>query len=172
MLLNAGLGGSFSGRLNQRLRQQLGYTYGARSAFDMDRHAGSFLCDTSVQGDKTAESIREIHQLIAAVRTTKPLDGDELEQARESLTRGYARHFETPRQLTGALAQLAVYGLPDDTFDAFVPTMQQLDAAAVLTAAETHLDPARLITVAVGEPQWREQLQALGTTVETVVPEF
>jgi zinc protease len=172
VLLNAGLGGSFSGRLNQRLRQQLGYTYGARSGFDMDRLSGTFLCDTSVQGDKTADSIREIHKLITEVRTTRPLEGSELEQARGSLTRGYARHFETPRQLAGALAQLAVYGLPDDTFDTFVPLMQQLDAAAVLSAARAYLDPDHLITVVVGDPQWREQAQELGAPIETVTPEF
>ncbi len=172
VLLNAGLGGSFSGRLNQRLRQQLGYTYGARSAFDMDRRAGTFVCETSVQGDKTADSVREIHALLAAVRTTQPLGGEQLELARGSLTRGYARSFETPRQLAGALSQLAVYGLADDTFDTFVPKMQQVDAADVLAAATARLDPSRLVTVVVGDPKWRDELQALGLPVETVAPEF
>ena len=172
MLLNAGLGGSFSGRLNQRLRQQLGYTYGARSEFDMDRRAGTFVCDTSVQGDKTADSVREIHALIEAVRTTRPLDGEELELARGSLTSGYARSFETPRQLGSALAQLAVYRLPDDTFDRYVPTLQQVTAAEVHAAAQQHLDPAHLVTVVVGDPQWRDSLSALGMPVETITPEW
>ena len=172
VLLNAGLGGSFSGRLNQRLRQQLGYTYGARSAFDMDRLSGSFSCDTSVQGDKTADSVREIHTLINAVRTTHPLSGDELEMARGSLTRGYARNFETPRQLGGALAQLAVYGLPDDVFDRFVPTMQAVAPEMINAAAERYLAPDHLVTVVVGDPQWRDSLSALGIPVETVTPEF
>ena len=172
VLMNAGLGGSFSGRLNQRLRQQLGYTYGARSAFDMDRRAGTFSCETSVQGDKTADSVREIHALVSAVRDTQPLAGEELELARGSLTRGYARSFETPRQLAGALAQVAVYGLPDDAFDTFVPKMQQVDAAAVLAAAQTRLDPSRLVTVVVGDPEWRDTLHALELPVETITPEF
>lgn len=172
ILLNSGLGGSFSGRLNQRLRQQLGYTYGARSAFDMDRDAGTFVCDTSVQGDKTVESVREIHALIAAVRDAAPLTGEELELARGSLTRGYARNFETPRQLGSALAQLAVYGLPDDVFETFVPSVQQVSAAAVLAAAQQRLDPSRLITVVVGDPQWRDSLGDLGVPVETLAPEM
>ncbi len=169
VLLNAGLGGSFSGRLNQRLRQQLGYTYGAHSEFDMDRRAGTFICSTSVQGDKTSESVREIHALIEGVRAAHPLTGDELEQARGSLTRGYARGFETPRQLSSALAQLAVYRLPDNAFDAFVPTMEKVSAAEVHAAAHAHLDPSHLITVVVGDPQWRD---SLGDGVETLVPEF
>ena len=169
LLLNAGLGGSFSGRLNQRLRQQLGYTYGARSAFDFDRDAGMFLCDSSVQADKTADSVREIHALLAAVRGTAPLDGDELELARGSLTLGYARGFETPRQLAAGLAQLVAYGLPDDVFDRFVPTITALTAADVARAAEIHVQPSQLTTVVVGDARWRD---ALGDGVETVQPEF
>lgn len=172
MLLNAGLGGSFSGRLNQRLRQQLGYTYGARSAFDMDRDAGTFVCESSVQGDKTTESVREMHALIAAVRGAQPLGGEELERARGSLTRGFARSFETPRQLAGALAQLAVYGLPDDAFETFVPGVQQVTADDVRAAAESRLDPARLVTVVVGDAQHRDRLSELGVPVETVTPEM
>lgn len=172
VLLNAGLGGSFSGRLNQRLRQQLGYTYGARSAFDMDRLAGIFACDASVQGDKTLDSVREIHALLAAVRGDRPLVGEELEQARGSLTRGYGRSFETPRQLGGALAQLAVYGLPDDTFDQFVPVMQRVTAEEVAVAAQTRLDPSHLTTVVVGDPEWKDQLQDLGVPVDVLEVEF
>jgi len=172
VLLNAGLGGSFSGRMNQRLRQQLGYTYGARSAFDMDRQAGAFVCETSVQGDKTADSVREIHALVTAVRDSQPLSAEELELARGSLTRGYARSFETPRQLSGALAQLAVYGLPDDTFDTFVPKMQQVTADQVHAAAQAHIDPAHLLTVVVGDPACREALADLGLPLETVTPEW
>ena len=92
LLLNAGLGGSFSGRLNLRLRQQLGYTYGARSSFDMDREAGTFACESSVQGDKTVASVRELITLLEDIRGAKPLDAGELELARGTLTRGYARH--------------------------------------------------------------------------------
>lgn len=171
-LLNAGLGGSFSGRLNQRLRQQLGYTYGARSSFDLDRRAGSFSCDSSVQGDKTAESVREMHALIDGVRGERPLSDDELAQARGSLTSGYARGFETPRQLVGALAQLAVYDLPDDVFSTFVPNMQAVSPGDVATVAERHLDPDHLTTVVVGDSQWRDSLDTLGIPVEVVAPEF
>lgn len=172
MLLNAGLGGSFSGRLNQRLRQQLGYTYGARSAFDLDRWAGSFTCDSSVQGDKTSESVREMLALVAGLRGERPLDGDELAQARGALTSGYARGFETPRQLVGAMAQMALYDLPDDVVATFVPRMQAVTSQDVLRVAGQYLHPNLATTVVVGDPQWRESLEALGLPVDVVAPEF
>lgn len=171
LLLNAGLGGSFSGRLNLRLRQQLGYTYGAHSSFDMDREAGTFACESSVQGDKTAVSVREIVQILADVRGTKPLDAEELELARGTLTRGYARHFETPRQLTGAVAQTAIFGLPDDAFEQFVPKVNAVTLEALTAAARARIHPDRVITVVVGDSKWRDDLAELGA-VETVAPEF
>jgi predicted Zn-dependent peptidase len=171
LLLNAGLGGSFSGRLNLRLRQQLGYTYGARSAFDMDRDAGSFACESSVQGDKTAASVKEFVRILEEIRGDRPLDSSELELARGTLTRGYARHFETPRQLAGAVVQTAIYGLPDDAFEQFVPKVNAVTPAELAAAARARIHPDRLITVVVGDPKWRDDLAELGA-VETVAPEF
>lgn len=171
LLLNAGLGGSFSGRLNLRLRQQLGYTYGARSSFDMDRDAGTFACETSVQGDKTVASVQEFITLLEEIRTTRPLDSSELELARGTLTRGYARHFETPRQLAGAVAQSAIFHLPDDAFEQFVPKVNAVTPDVLADAARASIHPDRLITVVVGDPKWRDDLAELGT-VETVTPEF
>jgi len=171
LLLNASLGGSFSGRLNLRLRQQLGYTYGARSAFDMDRDAGTFACESSVQGDKTAASVRELVRLLEEIRGDRPLDSQELELARGTLTLGYARHFETPRQLAGAVAQTAIYGVPDSAFEEFVPKVNAVTPADLDEAARTRLHPDRLITVVVGDPKWRDDLAELGP-VETVTPEF
>lgn len=168
LVVNAALGGSFSGRLNQRLRQQLGYTYGARSAFDLDRDGGSFTCETSVQADKTAESVRELHQLVAGVRGARPLTADELAFARDALTLGYARHFETPRQVAGALGQLAVYGLDDDEYDAFVPRVRAVTSDDAARVAATYLRPDELITVVVGDPA----VAATLGDIETVQPEF
>jgi predicted Zn-dependent peptidase len=171
LLLNAGLGGSFSGRQNLRLRQQLGYTYGARSAFDMDRDAGSFACESSVQGDKTAASVKEFVRILEEIQSDRPLDASELELARGTLTRGYARHFETPRQLAGAVVQTAIYGLPDDAFELFVPRVNAVTPDALAVVARARLHPDRLITVVVGDPRWRDDLARLGA-VETVTPEF
>jgi zinc protease len=171
LLLNAGLGGSFSGRLNLRLRQQLGYTYGARSAFDMDRDAGSFACESSVQGDKTAASVKEFVRILEEIRGDRPLDSSELELARGTLTRGYARHFETPRQLAGAVVQTAIYGLPDDAFEQFVPKVNAVTPAELAAAARARIHPDRLVPVVVGDPKWRDDLAELGA-VETVAPEF
>ena len=59
MVMAGLLGGTFSSRLNQRLREELGYTYGARAAFDPRRSAGPFSARAAVQTEVTADAIRE-----------------------------------------------------------------------------------------------------------------
>ena len=75
----------------------------------------------------------------------------ELETGRAALTRGYPRSFETAEQISRGAAQLALYGLPDDYFSTFVPKVLAVDEAAVTRAAAQHIDPARLVTVIVGD---------------------
>jgi len=65
-----------------------------------------------------------------------------------------------------------VYGLPDDVFETFVPSVQQVTAEDVRVAAVTRLDPMRLVTVVVGDAQYRDRLGESGVAVETVSPEL
>ena len=61
-MLNTILGGSFTSRLNQNLREEHGYAYGASSRFDMRLSAGPFLAGAGVQTDKTAEALQRVLQ--------------------------------------------------------------------------------------------------------------
>lgn len=152
VVLNTILGGQFVSRLNLNLREARGFTYGARSGFDCRIGRGPFLVQTSVQTGATAEAIREIRGEIEGIRGTRPATAGEIHAARAALTRGYPRGFETGEQTARALAQLALYDLPDDYFEQFVPRVSAVDAAAVTRVANTHLDPARLTTLIVGDP--------------------
>ena len=75
----------------------------------------------------------------------------ELQTGRAALTRGYPRNFETADQVSRGAAQLALYDLPDDYFSTFVPKVLAVDEAAVTNVAERYIDPARLVTVIVGD---------------------
>src|SRR5690606_17498359 len=60
VVMNAVLGGQFTSRVNRRLREEKGITYGAHTTFDFRRLAGSFSCDTSVQSDATADAVVDV----------------------------------------------------------------------------------------------------------------
>ena len=151
VLLNAVLGGQFVSRINSNLREKKGYTYGAHTAFDFRREAGSFVLQTSVQTDATADAVQQCISEIGSIRRERPPTEQELDLARASLTRGFPRGFETTAQIARALAQLAIYDLPDDTFEIFTPSVLALQASDLLRAARAYLDPAGLIIVAVGD---------------------
>jgi zinc protease len=171
--LNGVLGGQFSSRLNQRLRQEKGYTYGAHSAFDMRRASGAFMCDTSVQSDATSAAIRDILDECAAIGSVRPPAGDELLRVKEGMTRGYAKNFETAAQLARAASQLVMHGLPDDTFDRFVPSMLAVDDGSALAAARAHIRPEAISVVVVGDAgAVASSLAGLGMDVVTPATEF
>ena len=151
LVANMILGGQFVSRINMNLREDKGYTYGARTAFEFRRAPGPFVLHASVQADATAEALREAIGEIGAIRGERPVTRAELELGRASLTRGYPRNFETADQVARAAAQLALYELPDDYFTTFVPKVLALGEDDVTAIAARHIDPSRLLTVVVGD---------------------
>jgi predicted Zn-dependent peptidase len=151
LVLNTILGGQFVSRINMNLREDKGYTYGARTTFDFRRRRGPFLFQASVQTDVTAAAIREALFELEAIRGSRPATRAELELAQASLTRGYPRNFETAEQIARAMAQLALYDLPDDYFERFVPSVLSVDADTVTRVAREYLQPSSALTVVVGD---------------------
>ena len=148
---NMVLGGQFVSRINLNLREDKGFTYGARTAFDFRRLPGPFSLQVSVQTAATVQAVEESLGEIAAIRGPRPVTPDELLLGIAALTRGYARNFETAEQIARALAQLALFDLPDDYFAEFVPRIEQVTVDDVSRVAARHLDPARLTTLIVGD---------------------
>jgi predicted Zn-dependent peptidase len=151
LVLNMILGGQFVSRLNMNLREDKGYTYGARTSFEFRRAPGPFVFQTSVQSAVTADAVREVLSELQTIRDERPATAQELELGRAALTRGYPRNFETAEQLGRAAAQLALYGLPDDYFTTFVPRVLSVNQSDVTRVAHDHIDPDRLLTVIVGD---------------------
>ncbi len=151
VLANTILGGQFVSRINLNLREDKGLTYGARTAFEFRRRSGPFALQVSVQTSGTATAIAESLAEIAGIRGSRPVTPAELELGIAALTRGYARSFETGEQIGRAALQLALYDLPDDYFEQFVPRIERVTAEDVSRVMSAHLDPARMVTLVVGD---------------------
>jgi zinc protease len=171
--LNAILGGLFTSRINRNLRESRAITYGARTSLDFRRAGGLIGCDTSVQADASAIGASEILREIRGVMHEGAITPEELAQAQNSITRGYVRQFETPLQLARGMVTLASYRLPDDTFDRFVPGIEQLGLDDLTRAAQEILRPDDSVIVCVGDlSRQRESLASLGRPIVEVAPEF
>jgi zinc protease len=171
--LNALVGGQFTSRINRKLREEQGVTYGARTSFDFRRVGGIFTCETSVQADATGRAVADILHELEVVRLPGAAPEEELALARASLSRGYVRQFETVGQIVRAATQLAVHDLADDTFDRFVPAVEAVSMADMTRAAERHLYPDGATIVVVGDAtRCRSSLETLGRIVVATAPEF
>jgi zinc protease len=162
VILNAVLGGLFSSRINLNLREAHGYTYGAFSAFDWRRQAGPFAISTAVRSDVTDASAREILFEIERIRQA-PIASEELSLATSYLDGVFPIRYETTSAIATALANLVVYGLPDDYYDRYREHVRSVTQDDVLRAAQQHLHVDALQMVVVGEPTTiQAPLEAVG----------
>lgn len=153
LVMNSVLGGQFVSRVNLKLREEKGYTYGARTGFDWRRGISPFSLDASVDTKATADAILDSLTELSAIRDDRPPTEAELFLARATLTRGYPRNFETVQQVARSIAQLVLYDLPDTYFQDFVPKVNAVTADDVTRAARQYLDPSRMSTLIVGDHQ-------------------
>ena len=148
-VLNTILGGSFTSRLNQNLREKNGYAYGAGSRFDMWLAPGPFFAAAGVQTDKTAEALREFFNELNAIG--KPVPEEELNKAKNYIVLGFPSEFETTGDLSARIEELIVYTLPESYFEQYVPRIRAVTAADVQKAAAKYIQPARFTVVVVGD---------------------
>ena len=164
LVLNTILGGSFTSRLNQNLREEHGYSYGASSRFDMRLSAGAFQAGAGVQTDKTADALREFFKELKGIAA--PVSEEELAKAKNYVALSFPGEFETITDLTAHLEEMAIYKLPDSYFTQYVANVQAVTAAAVQKAAATYIQPDKFAVVVVGD---RKAIEA-GVKAQNLAP--
>jgi len=148
-VLNTILGGSFSSRLNNNLREVHGYAYGAGSGFDMRAEAGPFFAAAGVQTDKTSESLKEFFNELTAIQ--KPVPADELARAKNYVALRYPSAFESTGDISRRLEDMLIYRLPEDYFTKYVQNIQAVTAADVERVAQKYVQPGKFTVVVVGD---------------------
>jgi zinc protease len=167
-VMNAILGGLFNSRVNLNLREAHAYTYGAFSGFDWRVGAGPFAVSTAVKSDVTDAAVREVLREIDRMRA-EPVSADELSLATSYLDGVFPIRYETTAAIASALANLVIYGLPEDYFDTYRERVRSVTAEQVLDAAQRHLHADELQVLVVGDPAVvRAPLAALGVGELTV----
>lgn len=149
MVVNTALGGSFTSRLNNTLREKKGYTYGAGSSFTMRKEAGPFRANAEVVSAKTDSALIEFMRELKAIRD--PLPADELAKAKRYLQLGYAENFESTGDIAAQLSQLIPYGLPLTTLGAFNAGIGAVTVQSAQRVATKYLDPTKMTIVITGD---------------------
>ncbi|RPI28392.1 MAG: insulinase family protein [Acidobacteria bacterium] len=154
---NDKLGGSFNGVLNLILREEKGFTYGARSYFAGGLYPGLFTAAAPVQSNATLESLQIFRDEMAKYR--QGIKAEDLAFTKASLTKSNARNFETLGALMGMLNEIAVYNRPKDFVKQREQFVQGLTLENHQKLAAKYIDPGRMIYLVVGDG--KTQLQGL-----------
>lgn len=154
-VMNTILGGSFTSRLNQNLRETRGYTYGAGSRFDMRRAAGPFLASAEIVTAKSDSALIEFMKELNGIRQAVP--PAELSRAKRYLQLQLPGNFETTQQIAAALVPVALYGLPLDYYNNYVQSIEGVSQADVARVAQQYINPGSLAVVIVGDRKTIEQ---------------
>lgn len=165
-LMNFVLGGNFNSRINLNLREDKGYTYGARSGFSADRYAGIFSASAAVRADVTAESIQEFMKEISRYQQ-QGMTAQELEFMRKAINQGDALAYETPQAKLSFMSAILQYQLPSDFTSQRNQIVRDITLQELNELAKRHLDPTTFSVIVVGPAaQLRGKLEKLGMPVQ------
>ena len=148
-VMNTILGGSFTSRLNQNLRETRGYTYGAGSRFDMRRAAGPFIASAEIVTAKSDSALIEFMKELNRIRESVP--GDELSRAKRYLQLQLPGNFETTQQIAAALVPVAQYNLSLEYYNNYVQNVEAVTQVDVARVAQQYINPGSLAIVIVGD---------------------
>ncbi len=149
VVMNTILGGSFSSRLNQNLREKHGYTYGAGSRFDYRPLPGPFMASAAVQTAVTDSSLIEFMKELKGI--LQPVPQAELERAKNYVALSFPGDFQTVGEISSRLEELVIYGLPDNYFNDYIGHILSVTQADVERVAKKYLDPEKVDIIVVGD---------------------
>ena len=164
-LMNFALGGAFNSRINLNLREDKGYTYGARSYFSADKFSGSYTASAEVRADATDKSIIEFVNEIKAYHE-EGITTEELSFMRNAINQKDALKYETPRAKLGFLAQILEHDLTADFVKQRAKIVDTISKDEINALAKKHLNIDDMFMVVVGDAKTlKPQLEALGYEV-------
>lgn len=160
-VMNYKLGGSFSGNVNLILREEKGYTYGARTAFGGLKNSGRFTASSSVRTNTTGESVEIFREEIKAYKNG--ISEEDLEFTKNALIKSNALRFETQRSLLAMLQEISTYGLSENYIEEQEKIVEAMTLEQHRELANKYLDPSRMIYLVVGDAATQfEQFREMG----------
>ncbi len=149
VVMNTILGGSFTSRLNQNLREKHGYTYGAGSSFDFRPIRGPFVASAAVQTAVTDKALTEFMNELKGILRTIP--ESELERAKNYVALRFPGNFQSVGQIASALEVLVQYNLPEDYFNKYIENVLAVTRKDVERVAKKYIDPSAVNIILVGD---------------------
>ncbi|MGD0624899.1 MAG: pitrilysin family protein [Thermodesulfobacteriota bacterium] len=154
--------GGFSSRLMQKIRSELGYTYGIRAALEPRKNPGPFTISTFTPTETTFPCVQEILAVIQSFIAQGATD-QEREEAIHFLAGSYPMKFETLSQVAQRILQAEIHGLGLEYLAAYPDRVSEISLEEVARTARGHIHPEKMLIVVVGRAEkFRREFEPLG----------
>jgi predicted Zn-dependent peptidase len=166
---NAVLGDDFLSRINMDLREVKAWSYGARAVFDRREHAVPYIITTSVQSNRTGDSVLTLKQQVADFTGAKPMNTEEFTRAVQGNLRQLPIQFETGAAVLQGMQTNALFDRPDDYYNGLAGKYRAMTQAPLQASINQVIKPGAFTWVVVGDAKTvRPQLDKTGLPVEVV----
>jgi zinc protease len=149
-VMNNILGGLFSSRINNNLREEHGYTYGGFSFFMYRRGPGLFVAGGGIRTDATAPAVHEIFKELERIRTGPPA-ADELTLSKGSFAHSLAGLFESSELTANTIGDMFTYDLPPDYYQQLPAKIDAVTPNDVQHMAEKYIHPDTSVVIGAGD---------------------
>ena len=148
-VMNYKLGGSFSGNVNLILREEKGYTYGARTGFSGTKTPGTFSASSSVRTNTTYESVQIFKEEIEKYKNG--ITQEDLDFTKNALIKSNARRFESQYSLLNMLQNISAYNLSSDYIAEEEQIIENMTLEQHKLLANKYLDATEMGYLVVGD---------------------
>ena len=149
IVLNTIIGGTFTSRLNKRLREKSGYTYGISSSFNLKKFTGEFVVKTSVNTDVTSNSTEIILDELRSI-VNENVSDEELLNAKNYIMGSFPLQMETSNSIAGSLLRLKFYEFDKNFYNTLFSKIEKLNSDDILNTARKHIHPENVIISITG----------------------
>ena len=149
-LINYPIGGDFNSRINLNLREDKGWTYGARSSFTSDEYGGDFEFSSGIRADATDSALAEVMKELKNYRENGITEA-ELSFMKNSLGQRDALSYETGFQKAGFIGRILDYNLPANYVEQQNKILANLTKQQVDAMVKKVLHPDKMNILLVGD---------------------
>ncbi|HKL35727.1 MAG TPA: pitrilysin family protein [Salegentibacter sp.] len=150
LVANQILGGSFGSYLNMNLREDKGYTYGARTSTGADKYASRFVAQASVRNAVTDSAIVESLKEIRRIKT-EPVDAEMLENAKSKFAGDFVLRLEQPSTIANYALNIKTNELEEDFYETFLEKINAVTADDIQRVANKYYQTDNMRIVVAGK---------------------
>ena len=162
-IVNRILGTGFNGRLNQNIREDKAYSYGAGSSVDADRLVGSFSASSDVRNEVTDSAVTEFITELMKI-STEPVTAEELNRAKSQITGSFGRALESPQRIASFALNTIRYGLDRDYYPSYLKKVASSSANDLLEVSRKVMSPENINIIVVGDKAVADKLAKFATS--------